>query len=1367
MNELKTGLFDWPYIQLQGHRLGALLLAALAAMTLSLLVAGQPNLAKAAEQEVQQIELQASEAQTNAGDSILAPAEDATDADGDASTTGAADDPSNTSPGSSHEPTAQESPATSPKTRAQTPHQGQEAPTADQSPATQVLTTQTKTYVISVTYGPDAGIPQGASLDVREIVPGSPEFEDYYSQASEALTDSGQAPDLGFARFFDVSIMVDNNEVEPLAPVEVKIVNKGSDQPEDTDSLQVIHFANDGVELIDPQVKESSAATTVIYEQDGFSVIGLVTNVTDTGWPTSAGQYVVVLQDGSTYYALGLDGHLTKVRYFGDTISFMGEGTTSLDYLDDYAWNLVPQGGSASRWAITSDYFAGTGAAPEGVTFVDFFNESCFSTGTARYLTIRDGKVNTRGRDPETGEYVPYTFSAQDGVVSRVGLYDPAASPVMFVSIESFEPDDNETEYFDLVDVNAMIDLWKTRMTQDLEVAKTAEVYDYENRIYQIDIESSSGYYDINPDLYLEFVLDSSRSMYFPATLDQVATYNGVAGLRTWIRNNGNKDETYYFITDQGNDSEGGAANVFAVYWNGSEWRFVDASYHDVPDHLREGDTGGIYGALEGNSATMTGYQGTTYGPSTLEGINSQGLSGVLYTSPQKVAGQPWNRLDYLRSSVIAAIDVLFAVNPNAKIGLTSFNAGVERTGPYTATDKDRLITAVNNISLLGGTNHALGLRNAYEAYSSISQNERDHKQSVVFVTDGAPRVRLANGANESANVSWQNTEQVANQIKALRDKFGNVTDLYTLGLSLQFVGNYNKRRLAGISSGEGFSYNAENGTEVVDCITQVIESVANKSNLKGKVTDTIDQVFYPVDAQGNVLQSGAWIKLDGSVTQEGATDAAGQVTYDESTGCWKVEWTNQTFTWPTTVSDDEVPGWHGRIYVKAKEDFLGGNGINTNVDASQVEIEKFYRRSGSSIIEVPIPSDDVNRIKQLETPYVNVDELAFTENSTEWTVYVGTSVDPLDELKKLWGAVKVQEVVEGEDDDHRRNDDMTYPLSPQSTDDDRDEVNKRNEYDLSDLVTLEDADWTTLIAGGTVTKDYSIYGHEGVGAIQVELEQSVVSGETGLDPSPHPTSVTGTPVERYTLKVTYLPADASVSNYHTGTYGTGRPGNDAGNIESTNEHVINVFAKRLKLRKIDERTLAPITVSSAQFDLYREDDENGETVTGLSPAHRYVEAATLTTSTSGDDAGWTNESADLPLGTYWLVETVAPEGYNPIDPVKIVIEAGADGAGTQPVLLAADGTSPAYEKPLGWNWVQTAALNVQGSSSLVPSEGSSGASNTPDSVSAVVRYDVKNLSGQALPTAGGPGMMMLYALGVVLLVGGAAVAASRSVAKR
>ena len=91
------------------------------------------------------------------------------------------------------------------------------------------------------------------------------------------------------------------------------------------------------------------------------------------------------------------------------------------------------------------------------------------------------------------------------------------------------------------------------------------------------------------------------------------------------------------------------------------------------------------------------------------------------------------------------------------------------------------------------------------------------------------------------------------------------------------------------------------------------------------------------------------------------------------------------------------------------------------------------------------------------ETPYVNIDELDITKNDTEWTVFLGTNIDPLKELKALWDKVKVKEVVTKTDPDHRisSNGQLTYKYA-QNADDNRSEANAREEFPITDLEGID-----------------------------------------------------------------------------------------------------------------------------------------------------------------------------------------------------------------------------------------------------------------------------------------------------------------------
>ena len=150
------------------------------------------------------------------------------------------------------------------------------------------------------------------------------------------------------------------------------------------------------------------------------------------------------------------------------------------------------------------------------------------------------------------------------------------------------------------------------------------------------------------------------------------------------------------------------------------------------------------------------------------------------------------------------------------------------------------------------------------------------------------------------------------------------------------------------------------------------------------------------------------------------------------------------------------------------------------------------------------------------------------------WTVYLGTEVDPLEEVKGLWENVNVKEVVTKTDADHRISEDgqLTYTFAA-NTNDNRPETAGKEEFPITDLegIELTDADWADLITGNAKIFDYHAYDHQGLGTIMVSLTQETAEGEKDLAESPHATTVTGEAVEKYILTVSYRPAGANISS--------------------------------------------------------------------------------------------------------------------------------------------------------------------------------------------------------------------------------------------
>ena len=249
-----------------------------------------------------------------------------------------------------------------------------------------------ETWEVTVIYDEDAGIPDGAELEVTEITPDDPEYEQYLTRARKELnlvqtdvpeeaapaeadgengdedawpTEAGEPAavseegepaaaseegltvslplveeepvrDISFARFFDIHIVFEGKPVEPKAPVTVKVECKGMPAPDENDEATAVHFAKSGVELIDTEVRGQNKA--FVFEQSSFSVTGTVVT-SNQNWNnlSSGSKYVMYVNSGGKYYAIRHDRVLTEVTVENGKLTF--ESFTSLSNLDEYLWD--------------------------------------------------------------------------------------------------------------------------------------------------------------------------------------------------------------------------------------------------------------------------------------------------------------------------------------------------------------------------------------------------------------------------------------------------------------------------------------------------------------------------------------------------------------------------------------------------------------------------------------------------------------------------------------------------------------------------------------------------------------------------------------------------------------------------------------------------------------------------------------------------------------------------------------------------------------------------------------------------------------------------------------------------------------------
>lgn len=249
-----------------------------------------------------------------------------------------------------------------------------------------------KDYTVSVSYEKEAKIPEGTELSVKEIT--GEEYDKTCAKAKKALN----ADELGFARFFDISLIKDGKELEPAAPVDVSITYQDEVKIAAGESASAVHFVDSGVEVLKAEVdssktagakteKETVKGDTFSFTQDSFSVTGTVVAVNSL---KSDEEYMIITKSSAgPYYALagdgtgvmiksydektkevvlfrGTDAEALKWKYGSDTkkplyneatknyLALTGNGVVvSKNISTNYALNISTTGGGREQYQVT------------------------------------------------------------------------------------------------------------------------------------------------------------------------------------------------------------------------------------------------------------------------------------------------------------------------------------------------------------------------------------------------------------------------------------------------------------------------------------------------------------------------------------------------------------------------------------------------------------------------------------------------------------------------------------------------------------------------------------------------------------------------------------------------------------------------------------------------------------------------------------------------------------------------------------------------------------------------------------------------------------------------------------------------------
>ena len=440
----------------------------------------------------------------------------------------------------------------------------------------------------------------------------------------------------------------------------------------------------------------------------------------------------------------------------------------------------------------------------------------------------------------------------------------------------------------------------KEVIESSMEYDKTAKVVSWDDRTYDINItaastSTSSVTTTTKAIADIMLVLDVSGSMSDPISSEDVYEY--VADNTASGRNKLNTRTTYYVE--------------------------IDGSYQPMSYQY---DYYGYYGDWYIGNKKASNYDSNNY---------------KIYTKKTVTK----TRLEALKESVDQFITDTASKSPNSKIGITAFSSkhssqqsnGKTQGLLAAGANKDTLIAFADSLKDGGGTMPHIGLNKAKELLNAA--NDKNPKYVVLF-TDGAPT-----GDNTGNPPAWSSSAKTSAETSASALKAAGYT-VYTIGYGFsddsneaKFLAGNGTEDYPGIAS-PNCAFTANDATKLGEIFRDIQNTITQDIAITGAtVTDIIDSRFDLLKDDGTLYTQD---DLNNGVKVNGGTVSLVD-------GCYKIEWTDQTI--PNKKKNGE---WNKTVKVKAKDSFVGGNNVTTNVSpGSKIS-------TGYGDVELPQPTVNV-----------------------------------------------------------------------------------------------------------------------------------------------------------------------------------------------------------------------------------------------------------------------------------------------------------------------------------------------------------------------------------------------------------------------
>ena len=479
---------------------------------------------------------------------------------------------------------------------------------------------ETENYIVTVTCRTQ--LPEGAQLRVVEYAKDSEVFKQRCKEAGYELE-----------WLLNIGFFVGDTELDLDGAFDVVITNKkGNNLGSD-----ITHFADDGLERIGASKKAQEGQQSIAFSSSSFSDFGGgVAAVAET---SGRGMGSITLNlVGYTPYNEKSDisfwGGNTRTFPIGSNVTL----SIGSDYVSHKEIQINVEGGTiiSTTYACQKNGCNHNNCGSKGThkVVIEITEPNVTVTGTVRGgwwgtneisyeyhpHAVHTGQINIDGL-----RFYNLTENGTNGVSALAGcVFEIKGDNGYFATVVS----DNDAEIFLPLDANGKIpdgnytitevsvpdgymrdtDYERTFVIKDgkfvgvnnigifvnhkleqLQADKTAEVEDYNNRMYQILLAAKSNMqmYEIGPiDVF--FVIDQSNSMLFPSGLEETGKsvtlrLDGTNNVNNMENLNLDKSQMYYLISDPH-----GTSTVWALWYDGTSWIYQDASYYAKAKHKND-----------------------------------------------------------------------------------------------------------------------------------------------------------------------------------------------------------------------------------------------------------------------------------------------------------------------------------------------------------------------------------------------------------------------------------------------------------------------------------------------------------------------------------------------------------------------------------------------------------------------------------------------------------------------------------------------------------------------------------------------------------------------------------------------------------